>query len=75
MKLIGAMGLIAGPAYGPAFVVFVTIAGGLVTLGTLAHAYVQPAPTNTHQLKVPYGVAIMAGGLWVCLQKMMAASA
>ena len=70
VKLISAMGLIAGPTLGPIFVVFVTIAGGLVALGTLAHAYMQPASTTIGQLKVPYGVAIMAGGLWVCLQKM-----
>ena len=75
VKLIGAMGLIAGPALGPIFVVFVTITGGLVALGTLAHAYMRPASTIAHQLKVPYGVAIMAGGLWVCLQKMMVTSA
>lgn len=69
VKLIGAVALVAGPSLSLSFVLFVTIAGGFVALGSLVHAYVNSASPTISQVKVPYGVAIMAGGVWVCLQK------
>lgn len=74
VKLIAAVALIAGTGLSASFVLFVTLAGGLVALGTLVHSYANS--TNTADApKVPYGVAIMAGGLWVCVQKITVVSA
>lgn len=69
VKLIGATALIAGPTHSLSFVLFVTLAGGFVALGTLVHSYVASTSQTISQMKVPYGVAIMVGGVWVCLQK------
>lgn len=74
VKLMTVVALIAGPALSPSFVLFVTLAGGLVALGTLVHAYAQSASAAS-TLKVPYGVAIMAAGTWVCFQKATVVSA
>lgn len=74
VKLMAAVALIAGPALSAPFVFYVTLAGGLVALATLVHAHVRPA-TEAGPPKVPYGVAIMAGGMWVCFQKVSVLSA
>lgn len=74
VKLMAAVALIAGPILSASFVMYVTIAGGIVALGTLVYTYCQ-STKNANTVKVPYGVAIMAGGMWVCLQKASAASA
>lgn len=73
VKLMAAVALIAGPSLSAAFVLFVTIAGGVVALGALVHASAHNTPAQA--VKVPYGVAIMAGGLWVCFQKITVTSA
>lgn len=69
VKLIAAMALFAGPALSIPFVLYVVIAGGFVALATLLHARFVRPKTITTPPKVPYGVAIMAGGLWVCFQQ------
>ncbi len=77
VKLMAAVALVAGPALSPSFVVFVTLAGGIVAVCTLVHTYAQTTSNNQAMTapQVPYGVAIMAGGLWVCLQKISVTSA
>ncbi len=71
-KLISVMALIAGPALILPFLMLMTIAGGVVALTVLAHIYtVQTVPNDRKSkpidtVKVPYGIAIMLAGLWVC---------
>ncbi|MBL4789637.1 MAG: prepilin peptidase [Kordiimonadaceae bacterium] len=67
VKLIAATALFAGPALSLPLVLYVTVAGGFVALLTLLHAKLK-SKTNTPP-KVPYGVAITVGGLWVCFQR------
>lgn len=74
VKLMAAVALVAGPAFSASFIFFVALAGGVVALATLVHTHTsQPAPSGPP--KVPYGVAIMASGVWICLQKISIASA
>mgnify|MGYP003644613475 CR=1 FL=1 len=73
VKLLAVMALFAGPALSIPFVLYVVVAGGFVALGTLLHARLKRAVNDTPP-KVPYGVAIMAGGLWVCFQRFSALS-
>jgi len=65
VKLIAAMAFITGPGLILPFILYIALAGGIVALATLAHAKFF-APQAPEPLKVPYGVAIMASGLWVC---------
>ncbi len=74
VKLIAVVALIAGPTLSASFLLFVAIAGGLVALVTLIHTRLKPLVTAGPP-KVPYGVAIMAGGMWVCLQKVSVSTA
>ena len=74
VKLMATVALIAGPTLSASFLLFVAVAGGLVALVTLIHARLKPL-ISAGPPKVPYGVAIMAGGMWVCLQKVSASSA
>ena len=67
VKLMAATALFAGPALSLSFILYVTIAGGIVALATLLYAKIKAADTAT--AKVPYGVAITIGGLWVCFQR------
>ncbi|MCK0068196.1 A24 family peptidase [Kordiimonas laminariae] len=67
VKLMAATALFAGPALSLHFVLYVTLLGGFVATGTLVHAQLSKE-TTLDQAKVPYGVAIAAGGLWVCFQ-------
>lgn len=68
VKLMAATALFAGPALSLHFVLYVTLLGGFVAAGTLAHAKFSKVMA-LEQAKVPYGVAIAAGGLWVCFQR------
>lgn len=73
VKLIASVALFAGPGLSLSFILYVTIAGGFVALLTLLHArfkHMDPATA-----KVPYGVAITLGGLWVCFQRFSTLSA
>lgn len=74
VKLMAAVALIAGPTLSASFLLFVAVAGGVVALATLVHARVKSL-ISAGPPQVPYGVAIMAGGVWVCLQKVSAQSA
>jgi prepilin peptidase CpaA len=73
VKLMAATALFAGPALSLSFILYVTLAGGLVALATLMHARMQSLEPS--EAKVPYGVAITAGGLWVCFQRFSMLSA
>jgi prepilin peptidase CpaA len=67
VKIMSATALFAGPALSLPFVLYVTLAGGVVALATMAHARIKNMDVRT--AKVPYGVAITFGGLWVCFQR------
>ncbi len=67
VKLMSAVALFAGPDFSLSFILYVTLAGGLVALMTLLHAKLKDADPKA--AKVPYGVAITIGGLWVCFQR------
>lgn len=73
VKLLAAMALFAGPALGLSFVLYVTVLGGLVAMALWVFSRLrsEPAPNDT---KVPYGVAISLGGLWVCFVQISALS-
>ncbi|NVJ97061.1 MAG: prepilin peptidase [Alphaproteobacteria bacterium] len=69
VKLLAAVALFAGPKLGLSLVLYVTALGGLVALALLLWNRVRSntglnAGPNAN--KVPYGVAIAGGGLWVC---------
>ncbi len=68
VKLLAVMALFAGPALSVPFVLYVVVAGGFVALGTLFYARLKHRRDDAPP-KVPYGVAIMAGGMWVCFQR------
>ncbi|WP_262694322.1 A24 family peptidase [Kordiimonas aquimaris] len=73
VKLMAVVALIAGPAFSLSFLFYVAIAGGIVAFAMMIHKSLI-VQTNEPP-KVPYGVAIMAGGVWVCFQKIPLASA
>jgi len=67
VKLIAATALFAGPALSLPLVLYVTVAGGFIALLTFLHAKLKSEQNDPPE--VPYGVAITAGGLWVCFQR------
>lgn len=73
VKLMAAVALFAGPHLSLTFILYVTLAGGLVALATLLHARFKKMDSS--EAKVPYGVAITIGGLWVCYQRFSVLSA
>ena len=73
VKLMAVMALIAGPAYSLSFLFFTAISGGLIALVMVINKHL--IARNNEPPKVPYGVAIMAGGIWVCFQKIVTATA
>lgn len=74
VKLLAATALMAGPALAVPMVLYTAIAGGFVALTLLVWQRTSKS-TSPNAFKVPYGVAIMAGGLWVCVHKVSAVSA
>jgi len=73
VKLLATIALFSGPDLSLSFILYVTIAGGFVALATLLHTRIRAADPKT--TKVPYGVAICLGGLWVCVHRVSAISA
>ena len=73
VKLLSAMALFAGPELGLSFVLYVTVLGGVVALGLLLWTRIR-STENPDQAKVPYGLAIALGGLWVCFSQISALS-
>lgn len=74
VKLLAATALMAGPAFAVPMIFYTAVAGGLVALALLVWQRTSRS-TSPNAFKVPYGVAIMAGGLWVCVHKVSAVSA
>lgn len=72
VKLMATVALIAGPAFSLSFLFYVAIAGGIVAFAVMVHKWIIIQTNEPPQ--VPYGVAIMAGGVWVCFQKIPLAS-
>lgn len=69
VKIMSATALFAGPSLSLPFILYVTVAGGFVAIATMLHARFKKMDVRT--AKVPYGVAITIGGLWVCFQRYM----
>lgn len=67
VKILSATALFAGPSLSLPFILYVTVAGGFVAIATMMHARFKKLDVRT--AKVPYGVAITIGGLWVCFQR------
>ena len=68
VKLMAASALWAGPAYVFPFLFVTAISGGVLSLGVLLHPHLAALAgrvTTTQNRRVPYGVAISAGGLLV----------
>lgn len=76
VKLIAALGFWAGPAWILPFLLVMALAGGVLALGYLALSRLPkrapgdgrgPSTSNGErkQLKIPYGIAIAAAGLFV----------
>lgn len=68
VKLLGAVGLFAGPAGIIDLMLVTAVAGGLLGLAVLAGAPLGPASIPGEaalRRSLPYGPAIAAGGLWV----------
>lgn len=72
VKLLAATALFAGPKLGLSFILYVVVAGGFVAFGTLLYGRLYSAANPAIANKVPYGVAITTGGLWVCFQQFSA---
>lgn len=82
VKLIAAAALWAGPALIADFAVTMAVSGGLLSLLYITHFHIAPAlgfdhaglrnglreERNSLMIKLPYGVAISAGGLVTLLQ-------
>ncbi len=79
VKLITVAALWAGPALVGDFVIVMALAGGLLSLVYISHFYIAPVlgfdhagpsgiQDNPLTTKLPYGVAIAAGGLVTLLQ-------
>ncbi|MFC4349039.1 prepilin peptidase [Kordiimonas lipolytica] len=73
VKLMSAVALFAGPDLGLSFVLYVAVIGGIVALALLAWSR-WSKDKSEHSVKVPYGVAISAGGLWICFHQISALS-
>lgn len=71
VKLLATMALFAGPKLGLTFVLYVTALGGIVALGLIVLNRIRnrPGAPGANDNKVPYGVAIAGGGLWVCFSQ------
>ena len=69
VKLMGATALFAGPLLSIKFVLYTTILGGFVALGTVLFAKLAKK-SDKKSNQVPYGVAISASGLWVMYQNL-----
>jgi len=68
VKMAAAISLWFAPADTLRFLVFMSLAGGLVTLVTMAwHKRVK----GEGRPKVPYGVAIAVGGLLILIQRFL----
>jgi len=68
VKLAAAIALWFAPAATVLFMVVVSIAGGAVTLATMAWHRWRAHPG---QPEVPYGVAIAIGGMWLLAQRFL----
>ena len=68
VKLAAALALWFSPAATVRFLVFMSIAGGLVTLVVLV---IHKLRSNEGRPKVPYGVAIAIGGLAILAQRFL----
>jgi prepilin peptidase CpaA len=68
VKLAAALALWFSPAAALRFLVFMSIAGGLLTLIVLVIHKVRSSPGRP---KVPYGVAIAIGGLMILAQRFL----
>ncbi|WP_286830419.1 MULTISPECIES: A24 family peptidase [Kordiimonas] len=73
VKLLSAVALFAGPDLGLSFVLYVAVIGGFVAIALLAWSRWRKDQSE-QSAKVPYGVAISAGGLWVCFHQISALS-
>ncbi len=74
VKLLAAVALMAGPSFALPFVLYTAVFGGLIAAAMLVWQRFEKEP-SPNLMKVPYGVAIMAGGLWVCMHRISAVSA
>lgn len=74
VKLLAAVALMAGPTFALPFVLYTALFGGVIAAAMLVWQRLEKEP-SPNLMKVPYGVAIMAGGFWVCLQEISAVSA
>ncbi len=74
VKLLAAVALMAGPSFALPFVLYTAVFGGFIAAGMLVWQRLEKEP-SPFLMKVPYGVAIMAGGLWVCMHRISAVSA
>ena len=79
IKLLVAVSLWAGPAQIFPFLIFTTLAGGLLSLVTLTHLrHIRPWPSDALapdeaaalklRMSVPYGIAIALGGIWLVVR-------
>lgn len=80
VKLIAATAVWAGPEHALSFMILTALAGGVVSLALLARAnygWIVGLPTigPSSALKVPYGVAIATGGLFVAAKLIINAHA
>lgn len=65
VKLLAALALWAGPAQLPVFLFLVSVAGGLISLLLIVGRALPAGHTATQDRRVPYGIAIGAGGLYL----------
>ena len=68
VKLAAALALWFSPASTLRFLVFMSLAGGLLTLGIMV---VRRARGQSGKPEIPYGVAIAAGGLAILAQRFL----
>ena len=71
IKLAAALGLFAGSQYITAFLILMTLSGGLLSGVVWVHMKLSPKQNKVdgaNRHSVPYGVAISISGIWLCIQ-------
>ena len=68
VKMIGALALWMTPLQLPVMLTVMAISGGVLTIAMMAH---HKLSQNSEKPKIPYGIAIAIGGLWVVMNEIL----
>lgn len=69
VKLVGMIGILMGGSFLTEALIYTTLAGGLIALGTIIYRLIKRLPLRG--VTIPYGTAIVAGSYTVLLEKIL----